>query len=190
MFQIVDILCPNVAIFMSREKQSRKFYGALREQGATLWFYQCSGPGRLHDPYYYHRLQHWWIWECGAKGSGFWSYGDAGGGTSWMDYTGRTSYSPVYFDPDGVTNGKHWEAVREGIEDYEYLKMLSDAVASAKDKNAPAVKRAAALLKSLPKQVTGTYDPRKVSWVIPKNRAKADEARRQILDALETLRDK
>jgi hypothetical protein len=39
---------------------------------------------------------------------------------------GATSYTPAYLTPTGVSGSKHWEALREGIEDYQYLKMLAD----------------------------------------------------------------
>jgi hypothetical protein len=30
----------------------------------------------------------------------------------------------VYISPDSITTSKHWEAAREGIQDYEYAVML------------------------------------------------------------------
>ena len=189
MFKICDVLCPNVGIYMAGGERAKRFYGSLRSAGAKLWLYQCSGPGRLHDPYYYHRLQHWHCWNAGAVGSGFWAYGDAAGTSTWNDYAAkRTSYTPVYLDTDSVTDGKHWEAAREGIEDYEYLRMLRDRVSTLADAGAKGVEFALArkLLRELPRQVA-TYRAADLPWVRPKDRSAADKARVQILEALAAL---
>jgi len=189
MFEICDVLCPNVPRYLKGGERAKQFYGDLCAKGAKLWFYQCSGPGRLHDPYYYHRLQHWHCWNANAVGSGFWAYGDAAGTSPWNDYAAkRTSYSPVYLDKDGVTDGKHFEGVREGIEDYEYLRMLRDRLAELAQINArgPLFEQATKLLEDLPRQVA-TYDAGRMPWVREKDRTAADLARVQILEALASL---
>ena len=189
MFEICDVLCPNVPRYLGGGERAKRFYDDLRAKGVKLWFYQCSGPGRLHDPYYYHRLQHWHCWNAGAVGSGFWAYGDAAGTSPWNDYAAkRTSYSPVYLGKDGVTDGKHFEGVREGIEDYEYLRMLRDRVAGLAQAGARGSQFAQAtkLLEELPRQVA-TYDAGRLPWVRAKDRTWADKARVEILQALAAL---
>ena len=189
MFKICDVLCPNVGIYMAGGERAKRFYGSLRSAGAKLWLYQCSGPARLHDPYYYHRLQHWHCWNAGAVGSGFWAYGDSAGTSTWNDYAAkRTSFTPVYLDADSVTDGKHWEAVREGIEDYEYLRMLRDRVSALSHAGATGVEFALArkLLEELPRQVA-TYRAGDLPWLRPKDRSAADTARVRILEALAAL---
>ena len=122
---LCDILCPLRAHYTGRDKPHQAYYQKLRAAGKTLWFYMCSGPTRQFNPGYY-RLQPWHCLAVGATGSNFWSYGDDGGANSWNEYpsVGRTSYTPVYLAPDSVTTTKHWEAAREGIQDFQYLKML------------------------------------------------------------------
>ncbi|MBM3499654.1 MAG: hypothetical protein FJX74_13420 [Armatimonadetes bacterium] len=188
LFEASDVLCPNLGIFGGGTDAHRQFYEDLRQRGKTLWFYQCSGPAKTHDPYYYHRLQHWYAFKYGAVGSGFWAYGDASGaGTSWNELrVGRASFTPVYLDEDSVTDGKHFEAVREGLEDYELLRMLRDhAEKLAADGKAQRADQARSLLDEVIDEVCGEgYEPGKIPWNVRKDRTRADAARVRILEEL------
>ena len=64
----------------------------------------------------------------------FWAFGDGGGASSWSPYSTnsiQSSYSPLFLDKTTVTAGKHMEAIREGVEDYEYFSLLRDAIEKA-----------------------------------------------------------
>jgi len=188
LFEASDVLCPNLGIHGNGTDAHRQFYEDLRQRGKTLWFYQCSGPAKTHDPYYYHRLQHWYAFKHGAVGSGFWAYGDASGaGTSWNEMrVGRAGFTPVYLDETTVTDGKHFEAVREGLEDYELLRMLRDHAERLAGEGKPErAQRARALLQeSIDAVCEGPYDPGKIPWDVEKDRTPADEARLRILEEL------
>jgi hypothetical protein len=188
MFEASDVLCPNLGIFANGTDAHRAFYEKLRQQGKTLWFYQCSGPAKTHDPYTYHRLQHWYAFQYGAVGSGFWAYGDAAGvGTSWNELrAGRASFTPVYLDEESVVDGKHFEAVREGLEDYEVLRMLQDLAAKlAAEGQQARADRARALLTEAIDAVCGAgYDPSAIPWTVDKDRTAADRMRVRILEEL------
>lgn len=191
MFEICDVLCPSLSRYADGGKKAIAFYAALQAKGKDLWFYQYRGPARTLDPYYYHRLQQWHCLRRGAVGSGFWSYGDAGGVSPWNEYAiGETSYTPVYLDVDSVTDGKHWEAVREGVEDYEYFIMLRAAVLEMRSLGfeEPLVDRAERLLQDLPAQVAGEFDIDRIDWRVDKDRSLADQARVRVLDLLDALR--
>ncbi|MGB2820666.1 MAG: hypothetical protein WBF17_06765, partial [Phycisphaerae bacterium] len=69
LFAICDVLCPNLPMWIGGGKRFADFYATHRQAGRELWFYSCSGPGKLLDPYSYHRMQHWFCWKHGAKGS-------------------------------------------------------------------------------------------------------------------------
>ena len=187
-FDVSDILCPNLAIFASGSEASRQFYADLQKRGKRLWFYQCSGPAKTHDPYYYHRLQEWYCFKYGAVGSGFWAYGDAAGaGTSWNELRApRTSFTPVYLDANSVTDGKHFEAAREGLEDYEYLRMLRDRATDLEKRGRKGeAAKARELLQSVVDEVCGAgYDVRLINWSADKDRTAADRARVRVLEAL------
>ncbi len=133
LLEAVDIIEPTRAHYDLAGKKVQEAYRQLQAQGKQLWFYMCTGPTRQFDPAYF-RLQPWHCFAAGATGSGFWAYGDNGKADSWNPYTavGATSYTPVYLGPDSVASSKHWEALREGIEDYAYLSLLAQKGADAR----------------------------------------------------------
>ncbi len=191
MFQECDVLCPNLGIYSSNAQASRDFYEGLRQKGKKLWFYQCSGPARTFDPIYYHRYHFWYAWNAGAVGSGFWAYGDTSGATnSWDEFlAGGTIFAPEYLDETSTTTSKHWEAVREGVEDYEYFVMLRDRVTELeKAGNAsPLLAQAKELYTTGVRKVVGNYDIGKLDWTNERDRTAPDKLRVQILDMLDKL---
>lgn len=126
-----DVLCPNRQIFYSAGENYRNFFSEQKKKGKLLEFYSCSGPMRLLDPTEYCRLQAWDCWRYGATAMHFWAFADGGEHFSWNEYLcKRTAYSPLFIAEDSVTPSKHIEAMREGIEDYEYLQMLTEKIAT------------------------------------------------------------
>ena len=192
LFEVSDTLCPNLNHYYRAGEYCVEFYEEQRQKGKTLWFYQCAGPARLLDPYYYHRLLQWHAWVRGAVGVGFWAYGSAGGASSWNEYlaTGSTSYTPLYIDQNSVTTGKHWEAIREGVEDYEYLKILKDLLdqLEASGKSGPIIEEAKTLLQEAPLRVIGTFTESLNRWENAKDRSVADRERIAILQAIAALK--
>ncbi len=130
-----DILCPMVTIYYNGGEPVKKYFADLKKNGKELWFYQCTGPTRTYDPQTYFRHQAWHTFSIGGTGQGFWSFGDVGSATSsWNEYSaGNTTYAPAFLGPDTVHNGIHWDAVREGMQDYEELAMLQDAINSSRN---------------------------------------------------------
>ena len=61
-------------------------------------------------------------------------------------------YTPIFLDEVSVTAGKHLEAAREGIQDYEYFVMLDRAIqeASAQGITGAELEYARQLLETLP----------------------------------------
>lgn len=124
----------------------------------------------------------------------FWSLTDTGGASSWNEYvTTRLPYSPFFIDSDSVTAGKHLEALREGVEDYEYLVMLDRAVreATAQGVIGPELEEARWLLESLPSTV---YEAAISAYPLWQNdnvdRTLADKARIKLLAALTALAER
>jgi hypothetical protein len=191
MMAACDILCPNRPMFLAGNQAFRDFYAQRRAAGTELAFYSCSGPARLLDPYAYHRLQAWTCWQQGALSSSFWAFGDSGGGSSWNEYAQQrsASYTPLFLDASGVTAGKHMEAIRESVEDFEYLVMLRDRIAAAEKagQKSPALDRARHLLATAADRVLTAPDAAKLSWSAPKDRSLADAVRVEILDVLAGL---
>ena len=168
------------------------------------------------DPYYYNRLSSWYCFKYGATGNGFWSYVDTGWAKSaWNMYRAAyAGFTPVYLSETDVTSGKHWEAVREGIEDFEYLCMLRGRIEQlqAKPEAAAALAKAKQVLRNsldqvVPDQFDQTNGAYKWDGIVHgglprdvvegqlfgpgsapgKDRSLADQARRRILTMLEQL---
>jgi hypothetical protein len=181
---LADIVCPQLAIFHQGGPSAQQFYEQGRNAGQRLWFYQCSGPVRTFDPSRYYRLTAWHAFRHGATGMGFWAFGDTGGGTSsWNEYAGtRTAFAPAFIGATDVTDGIHWQAVREGIEDYEYLCMLKDAASRTTHPEWRAA--AERLLQEAPEVVIGDYRP-EWAWAPGIDRALPDLYRLRVLELLE-----
>ena len=128
-----DVLSPNMPKYYRGGNPVKTYYENLRQKGKDFWFYQCDGPVRLFDPQRYFRYQAWHVYSAGGTGQGFWAFGDAGP-NSWNEYLGtHFTYSPVFIDKDTITNSIHWDSVREGMEDFEELAMLQDAINNSKN---------------------------------------------------------
>ncbi|MCD6505499.1 hypothetical protein J7M22_02625 [Candidatus Poribacteria bacterium] len=192
MFELCDVLCPNMVMWINGGERFADFYIKQRKAGKELWFYACSGPGKLLDPYSYHRMEPWFCWRYGAKGAGYWAFGDSNGASSWNEYLSRIgAYTPLFLDEDSVTAGKHMEAIREGIEDYEYLRILRDRIAELKGKGVKvkSLNSAEKLLETAARRVTACMTKSSmIYWKEPKDRSVADKVRVEILEVLLLLR--
>jgi len=188
MFDLMDVMCPNLPIFMSGTEEARQFYVDQQAAGRILWFYSCSGPMKMLDPYTYVRGQFWWAAKYDAKGSCYWAFADeARSGTSWNAYKlTRNQYSPLFIDATSVTDGKHMEAVREGAQDYEYFVMLRDRVRELEAAGAEgaAFDRAKQLLEDGPDRVIGDIGVGNLSWRADTDRGVMDQVRVELLEAL------
>jgi len=187
---VCHILCPNRTMFLRAPEKYARYFLEQRDKGVTLEFYSCRGPARLLDPYAYHRMQAWSCWQHQAISTNFWAWGDNAGVSSWNEYLApRTAYTPFFIDAVSVTAGKHMEACRESIEDYEYLVMLARAVASAgKDRpDSEAARHARKLLVEIPGRVLNPATLDAFWWRDPLDRTTADTARLEILEALAAL---
>jgi len=194
LFALSDVLCPNLPMLIGQGKRFADFYVAQRQAGRELWFYSCSGPGRLLDPYAYHRMQAWFCWKYGATGEGFWAFGDSSRASSWNEYlSGRGAYTPLFIDDKTVTSGKHMEAIRAGLQDYEYMRMLRDRIVelARANRSDPRLAAARKLLASAADRVTACMTGvAGIYWSKPKDRSIADKVRIEILEMLTRLNSK
>lgn len=191
MMAACDVLCPNRTSFVQADQRYRDYYVKWHDQGKELAFYSCDGPSTLLDPYSYYRLQAWSCWVYGAKSSYFWAFSDAGGGSSWNEYSAKgNTYVPFFLDAASVTPGKQMEAIREGVEDYEYLVMLRNQIASAEEsgKKGPDVDNAKRLLTEAAGRVCSAPGANGLNWMDEKDRSVADAVRVEILNTLSALK--
>ena len=191
MYELCDVLCPQTLMLLECGEPFKLFYLKQREAGRELWLYSCSGPAKQLDPITYHRAQKWRAFEIGAKGSFYWALGCGGGqGDSWNAYIQPgTEYSPYFVSQTTVMDGKHSEAIREGVQDYEYLVMLQDRIAQLKQagKGGAALAKAELLLAEAPGRALASTLPGSLDWKRPKNRSLMDQVRVEILQALAEL---
>lgn len=192
MFDAVDVVCPWRKPFLERDQQYREMFLAAQRNGKELWFYNADGPARRFDPFSFYLLQEWHAFAIGAKGSHFWAFGDNGRVSCWNEYpaTGNGPYCPSYIDATSVTTSKYMEAIREGVEDFEYLTMLQARVNElrAKGINTPEVATAERLLVEGPRRVLAGEQGANYRWDEIKDRTVQDQVRIEVLRALVALR--
>ena len=192
LYEIIDIFCPPLPYYLQGGKPVRDFYAKHVARGAKLWMYQ-NGLVETSDPYRHNRLQEWRCWLHGMTCTGYWAYCDAGGGGrgSWNPYlpTAVSHYSPVYIGSGTIHDGKHWEAVREGVQDYEYLAILRDRLAEAKRQGRAdaVVTRGEKILLDAPGRVLRGDSQAMGVWWTPKDRTGADREIAAVLAVLESL---
>jgi hypothetical protein len=183
---LVDDLCFHLGVYSRGGEPVGKYFEGRRAAGQRLWMYQTTGPARLLDPTSYYRLAGWYAFRAHATGSAFWAFGDTGGAkTSWNDYaTATMSDAPAFIGRLDVTDSVHWQAVREGVEDYEYLAMVEDAAERAPDpaQRAEALALVREALTEVPKPYTGWFE-----WDRDPTHARPDDYRLRMLSLLESL---
>jgi hypothetical protein len=191
MAEVCDVLVPNLRHWLRRDEAFRERFRALRRAGKDLGFYSCDGPARSFDPYAYYLLQAWQCFREGGTWMGFWSFGDNAGASCWNEFVsrGQGPYCPWYLDADSVTPAKYMEAIAEGVQDYEILRMLRDRLAALRraGKATEAVTRAERLLDKGVARVLAGGSVAHYRWDRPKDRAAADRVRLEALEALTAL---
>lgn len=159
-----DLICFHIPVFKAGGEPVKEYAAKLKQMGKELWLYQATGPVRLYDPQLSYRHLAWHSYAIGGTGQGYWAFGDTGGvPTSWNEYAAAyVTYAPVFVDKDNVYNSLHWDAVREGIQDFEELSMLQDAINQSKDAAWKA--RAQQVLDSAVKAVDDSWDGNRDWW--------------------------
>ncbi|MDD3469279.1 MAG: discoidin domain-containing protein [Thermoguttaceae bacterium] len=193
------VLCPNRVHRITNRESFDTFYANAQQRGIEVNLYSCSGPVKHLDPYAYFRLQAWDCWRTGATASFFWAMGDDGGVSSWNEYAnGKPGYCPSFIDPDSdvIVTAKHFEAMREGTQDYELFCLLRAAADAAKSaaqtENRPipaAVTVAEQLLSDGVRSVVFAEGCDQIEWDALVDRSRADEVRHQMLETLDILQN-
>jgi hypothetical protein len=186
-----NTLCLNRQLLEQSLERHRTFATRLIAAGKVLEIYGANGPATKLDPYSYYRLMAWRAFDVGALAVGFWSFTDTGSGSSWREYLApRPIYSPLFLDRTSVVPGKHLYAIREGVQDYEYLALLRDAIArdsEMRPPHEPSLARARGVLKSAVSRILKVSRPESYAWDSATDRALADAARLEIAQELQRL---
>lgn len=178
-----DILCPVVDIVAKNEGNCQKeFVKFGRQKNKELWLYRC-GAGPFNSNFAYFRLQPWYAWTKGGNGSLFWALCGIPRDNVVNQYlTQAVYYPPFIFDHTKIMATKHAEAMRQGIQDSEYLFMLRRKA----EKSAPAEK--VRILRDVQNIVNTTVDDRKIQEVFSADASlsnNADAGRIKLLKLLE-----
>lgn len=192
MLSLIDIIAPYRSQYLQNPGGwLQKLYEDARQKGKDLSFYNADGPARTFDPYSFYLMQEWHVFANGGSSSCFWAFSDDGGVDSFNEYPakGNGPYCPYYLTENSITGAKYMEAIREGVEDFEYLTMLKQRVAELEKKGVAPAKLAAAeaLLVEGPRRVLAEDTTRTYLWNAPKHRDVQDEVRVDILKALMDL---
>jgi hypothetical protein len=147
----VDIWCPFLYDYLNQGP-----YGPsddknldpklLSKEARFFWTYAnpLSGLPQESSAYADYRLAVWRAWQAGMSGFGYWIYSYK---THWNSHKNEDgeNWAVVYLAnakdaPPGISTkemvvpSKRWEATREGVEDYVYLRLLQDRVEKADGK--------------------------------------------------------
>ena len=147
---VLDVWAPNIAKYRQAE------FRAQQAKGKGVWWYVCCGPPKpyanlmIEWPGIDHRILPWQNWRYGVTGLLYWGTAvcgkNADGPKRWPDVpwdpaTFRNKAGNpfngdgqlIYPGPDGrPLSSIRLENLRDGIEDYEYFRLLRDAVTRLK----------------------------------------------------------
>jgi len=191
LWSTTDLLCPSRPTMLRQGKPFETFYRQQKQAGKRLALYSVAT--KMVDPYAGYRLQAWTCFDLDAEVTMFWAFGSPGGrrASSWNEYAlKRAPHAPLFISPRSVTAGKHMEAVRESVEDFEYLVMLRDRVQQLTEAGSShaLLPRAQALLRSAARRVLTAEGANELKWKTPKDRTVADAVWIEIGEILEKLR--
>ena len=197
--ELNDITTPTMTLALwaggnqdsEKDQKLYEIFKGITKSKKELWLYMCIDPMNI-DPVGYYRLQAWQCFKLGAKGSAFWSYFDTRGHSSWNKYVSEEkNYSPIYRDADSINSSKNWEAIREGVEDYEYLSMLAEKIKNIRKQGKDSVRSQKVLESAVKEALHGTsYNWYWYGWDNNSFDGQADSARLMVLKELERIQKK
>lgn len=122
----------------------QEFFDSERANGNEVWWYICCSakhpyPNCLIDyPLLDSRIPFWMLFNAKATGYAYWT-------VNWWNedpFTNPRSFEPtngdgmlIYPGENGPVDSIRWEAIRDGIEDYEYFTLLKAKITEIQEKN-------------------------------------------------------
>jgi len=196
----VDIWVP----LLSNYDESRA--KAAQKAGDEVWWYVCCGP---HQPYPNNfidypaidqRILPWISWRHGVTGILYWSttywkenpyeapMSHSPDGGKWGNGDGHLLYPATRKPSDnfvakGPVDSIRWEMIRDGIEDYDYFRILKDRLGKGRTsgKSPAAIAKAEAALKMVD-------ECGKSRTEYERNPAKLEAVRTKVAEAIEALK--
>jgi hypothetical protein len=120
------------------------YFQRQQRQGKEIWFYTCAHPlGRypnrfLDQPLVKTRVLHWISYLYGLDGYLHWGLNQFAGNVDPYSEEGGSQGLPLgdraimYPGRNGPVGSIRWSAMRDGLQDYEYLRVLEDRLADLK----------------------------------------------------------
>jgi len=127
---LIDIWHPWQGHF---EEHTTDWLEMLKATGKPVWMYKETNNMKGLSPLGYYRRMPWLAWERGLTGIGIFEYIHVA--DPWLAPEWDSSeFCLIYPIPGGVASSKRWEAMRAGVQDYEALWLLRQAIAQAKER--------------------------------------------------------
>ena len=110
--------------------------------GEPVYTYTCRTNMKGQSAYRYHRLKPWQAAQLGLDGVFYWAY-NSWRGDPWDDFDGPIAdCGAIYNATGGPITSRRWEASREGIEDWQIMRLVEGLARG----DAPAADRARKLI--------------------------------------------
>jgi len=152
---LIDIWMPMIDL-LKEDKSLLNFY---KSSGAKVWAYEAPDQIKLLKPLGLYRLQPWLAFRYGLSGCGMWTYNY---GNLWpVDQSEQQTWGIIYEDGQTLVTSRRWEAYRDGVEDYNMLVLLQEAIEEkkAEDSTSSALLHAASeLLRRAVDEVTSKQE--------------------------------
>ena len=131
----IDVWIPHLDALLKRKdgKELLNFYHNVNE---PVFGYTCNINMKSQDVNDYHRLKPWYAASLDLDGVFYWAY-NSWRGDPWNDYDGVPEASGVFYSDcgavyngiDGPITSRRWEASREGIEDWQLIRLVENIAA-------------------------------------------------------------
>lgn len=159
----------------------------VRARGEEVWVYNPPGYG-VGTTAMAVRANYWWAWREGIPAVFQWTT------NAWIEWTRSTTLwdaqrnaSWVLPGDDGPAGTLRWELTREGLEDYEYLTLLSRLVAQAEKRGLKAPAAAGTEALGAARKVAWSPPDEKVAMLHTQDQGQLHAVRARVGDAIEAL---
>ena len=152
---------------------------AQTTQGKELGTYCCTDGGLTRNLTAYFRRISWEAQRMGMSSVGMWTSAGVNNTNTWDDFTAAANYEMIFATPSTATDHKILTAWRDGVQDFEYFKVLEDLIDRGASLSIPSALLTSAqnLIDTLPAAaIANTADS-----------TTFDQARVQLLEQIDTL---
>ena len=151
----IDVWVPHLTT-LGTAKDRVELLQYYLQTGEPVYSYTCSTFMKARPAYSYHRRKPWIAASYGVQGTFYWAY-NSWRGDPWNDFDGPIADCGVIYPGAGTPiDSRRWEASREGIEDWQIIRLLEGFASAAGHSGQPArelIRRAIKDVVAAPEQV-------------------------------------